>query len=718
MIQENFTDLDLFNDYMLSNLRFLDSVKLSICIFDTAGDQIVYMNEYCRKLFHIPSDAYIKDYNFFKLFANDAKLEAELAGHRLSTHKYYICKYKQQGTQKEYLLKCLLESWRNHLYRLAFIYDISTPEQLETVLTLTNTIQNLFLDCEEVVTRRKGKDAIIKLLKDICLYFKADAAYITKLDETINTAFVAYEWVDKSYIDSVQETFMGGDISPSMYQKLVHNDGFPFIVTDIERIKKVVPLEYAWFKQRKVKNFLWLPFLADGKVEGYLCLDNYKHNVDTFYILQPLLLMVFNQIAAYKEECRQAFKDYHDPMTEIWNRRALVRDINILNKAHADNVGVFVAKINDLKMVNYHYGSIYSDNIIRIIAMIFKTTFKNCRIYRTDSDEFVVISENTPYEVFLQTSRRTVKDVEEIHTDGLTVGFVWTDGPNLDLQKIIQEANLRMIRSQRKRSATLHLHADVQRLEERLLSELSLGRYHINLQEQVDIMTGKIKGAEALIRHTDSMGELVPLKDFLPVLEQSKLIYHLDFFVLKQICELLATWKEKKIPLIPLACNFSVHTIMKEGALPEIISLVDSFGIAHEYIDIEITESVIKDDEDGFLDLCQQIKAAGFKLSIDDFGSEYAFVQMLTMSPFNIVKFDKSMIDKIVNDKRMQMVCKVLMDVCHKFKFTVLAEGVETKEQLEMLRQWQCQLIQGYYFGRPMASTDFEEKYLAQLKKK
>jgi EAL domain-containing protein (putative c-di-GMP-specific phosphodiesterase class I) len=105
------------------------------------------------------------------------------------------------------------------------------------------------------------------------------------------------------------------------------------------------------------------------------------------------------------------------------------------------------------------------------------------------------------------------------------------------------------------------------------------------------------------------------------------------------------------------------------------------------------------------LELCQQIKAAGFKLSIDDFGSEYAFVQMLTMSPFNIVKFDKSMIDKIVDDKRMQMVCKVLMDVCHKFKFTVLAEGVETKEQLELLRQWQCKLIQGYYFGRPMASN-------------
>lgn len=187
--------------------------------------------------------------------------------------------------------------------------------------------------------------------------------------------------------------------------------------------------------------------------------------------------------------------------------------------------------------------------------------------------------------------------------------------------------------------------------------------------------------------------------------------------MLRQSCSLLDSWRERDLKLIPVSVNCSVQTLMEPGIISEICQIVDHYALPHNYVIIEITESMARQEKEKFATICNKLVELGFRLSLDDFCSEYAFVQMLTKVPFSIIKFDKSIIDNITTDKRIEIICKTLMRLCTQFGFKVLAEGVQTKRQLDLLKSYSCQLIQGFYFGKPMEITAFEQKHAQEMLK-
>ena len=254
------------------------------------------------------------------------------------------------------------------------------------------------------------------------------------------------------------------------------------------------------------------------------------------------------------------------------------------------------------------------------------------------------------------------------------------------------------------------------KLLESLLEELESGNFMIYIQPKIDVTKEELVGMEALIRYQKPDEGLVPPGKFVPLLEKEGLICYIDFFVLEQACSILAKWKKQGNKLVPISVNFSRKTMREKDVAEKITSIVKKYDVPSEYILIEITETEGDLDREAFVDIGSKIIKSGFGVSLDDFCSQYSCVSLLTALPFKEIKFDKSMIDRIAVDENMKLLCESMMDTCNKFGYNIVAEGVETVEQLSVLRGMNCNAIQGYYYCKPLSIKDFEEKYFSQGK--
>ena len=200
---------------------------------------------------------------------------------------------------------------------------------------------------------------------------------------------------------------------------------------------------------------------------------------------------------------------------------------------------------------------------------------------------------------------------------------------------------------------------------------------------------------------------MVPPGRFIPFYEVGGVISHVDLFVLRSACETLHKWQETGYDL-HISVNFSRVTLLEPYIVDVISGICAESGVSPESITIEVTESIGKMDNDQLKDLIGKLKAAGFSISLDDFGSQYSNLAILAAMDFDEVKFDRSLVSTLEYNEKSRVVMKSGMDLCRELKGTSsLAEGIETKGQLDLLAGYQCDYGQGYYFSRPIPVDEF-----------
>lgn len=233
----------------------------------------------------------------------------------------------------------------------------------------------------------------------------------------------------------------------------------------------------------------------------------------------------------------------------------------------------------------------------------------------------------------------------------------------------------------------------------------------VYLQPKYNPQNDKLTGAEALIRWFYKGGDILSPQYFVPQFESDGTIDIIDRYVLRQVCKKFAEWKALGLPLFPISVNLSRHQIARPDLIYILCDIVDEYGVPHSLIDFEITESAEFSDMSYLIGVLNDIKAQGFKISMDDFGTGYSCLGLLKDMPLDIIKIDKSFIDGIavgeVNNKDMLM-AKDILTIANHLGIKSLAEGVETFEQKEYLREWGCHYIQGYYYSKPIPVADYE----------
>lgn len=229
-------------------------------------------------------------------------------------------------------------------------------------------------------------------------------------------------------------------------------------------------------------------------------------------------------------------------------------------------------------------------------------------------------------------------------------------------------------------------------------------------QPKYDATTNKLKSAEALVRWITEDGTVRAPGSFLPELEQTEAITELDWYMVEEVCSFLKRCREQGIKAQPVSVNFS-RWHLKEADMPEhLTGLMDSYGLEHRLIVVEITESAMIGEEDKLQDVIERLHGCGFKVSIDDFGSGLSSLSMVADTQADEIKIDKSLLKSNCEDERVRIILESIFLFANRLNMRTVAEGVETKEQLGFLRSCNCQLIQGFYFDKPLPEAEYLER--------
>ena len=237
----------------------------------------------------------------------------------------------------------------------------------------------------------------------------------------------------------------------------------------------------------------------------------------------------------------------------------------------------------------------------------------------------------------------------------------------------------------------------------------------VYLQPKFDIHKEVIKGAEALIRWNYKNKEFLSPGRFIPFFEKDGSIGKIDDIVLEKVCQALARWKEEGKALYPVSINLSRNRMYDRDLISHLSSIVDKYGVDHSIIDFELTESAGYDNTDHMISVLQGLREAGYKISMDDFGTGYSSFSLLTRMPLDTLKIDKSFVDNVSSEQEREediIVVNHIIRLAKELGFTCLAEGAETKPQVDKLRELGCEVIQGYYYSKPIPLDEYEKKYL------
>ncbi len=259
-------------------------------------------------------------------------------------------------------------------------------------------------------------------------------------------------------------------------------------------------------------------------------------------------------------------------------------------------------------------------------------------------------------------------------------------------------------------------------LEEKILCEarvlpmfeqaLEDGRILLYLQPKFSVDEQKLIGAEALARIRDREGDILAPSYFVPLLEKSGMVSELDRRMVHLIVDAMQDWMKQGIGLFTVSVNLSRLDFMQEGFLDEIIAYIQQAGVPERFIEFELTETVFCENLDRIVSQIKRLRALGFRISMDDFGSGFNSLDVIGLVPADVIKFDRSFVLHSLRSKTGQEVMRSLMEMFQRIDFEVLCEGIETRDEEQLVRACGCNQVQGYLHDRPLSVQAFTEKYL------
>ncbi|MDD2781315.1 EAL domain-containing protein [Sulfuricurvum sp.] len=416
---------------------------------------------------------------------------------------------------------------------------------------------------------------------------------------------------------------------------------------------------------------------------------------------------------------------HHDPLTELPNKLSLTEYTS--NRIVTQNNHPFSLLFLDLdgfQQINDSYGHLFGDKLLIEVAHLLQHIFyPDGYIVRTGGDEFVIIV--SPPEDELSLSSLINRLIENftlpIHIDGidiyttLSIGAANYPQDATTIEGLLQCADAAMYEAKKNGKNTYRFYNPTftQKALERtiitnkLKSALRDDQLSVFYQPQVDAQSEKIIGYEALIRWESDDG-FIPPSLFIPISEESGMILKIGEFVLIEGCKTAHRWSQEGLLHGHIAINVSAYQLIHPNFILQLDNIIHTTGCNPSCIELEITESSILENPEKTITLLSIIKSKGFKISIDDFGTGYSSLSYLKNLPIDKLKIDISFVRNITNEPKNQTIVKTIISLAKGLGMEVLAEGVETLEEFNFLRENGIDTIQGFYFYKPMPSTSIE----------
>lgn len=428
----------------------------------------------------------------------------------------------------------------------------------------------------------------------------------------------------------------------------------------------------------------------------------------------------------YEETIRhQAF---HDALTGMPNR-LLLKDRLTLAMAHAKRnrqmLAVLFLDLDRFKLINDTLGHATGDQLLQRIAMRLKECVReDDTVARMGGDEFtLLLPEITQAENAAKVAHKILEAIRQPLDIGghelyitTSVGIVLYPNDGEDAETLLKNADTAMYRAKEKGRNNYQLYTPAMNAKafERLAMENSLRRalereeFVVHYQPRLNINTGEIIGMEALVRWQTPDRGLVPPGEFIPVAEETGLIVPIGEWVLHTACAQNKAWQDAGFPPVRVAVNLSARQFQLQNLVATVSRVLKETGLDPHWLELEITETVAMQNAEYATGMLKELKDMGIELSIDDFGTGYSSLSYLKRFPINKLKIDKSFVNEIGTDKDHAAIASTIIVLGQSLKLGVVAEGVETEEQLDFLKLHQCNEMQGFLFGRPVSAGEFE----------
>ena len=441
-------------------------------------------------------------------------------------------------------------------------------------------------------------------------------------------------------------------------------------------------------------------------------------------------VIVFHDVTAARQMTQEiTHSAHHDFLTGLPNRMLLNDRISqaiALAPRHNNQVAVLFLDLDGFKHINDSLGHPIGDRLLQSVAeRLVGCVRASDTVSRQGGDEFVVLlSEVDRSEDAAISARRMLKTVAESHaiddqdlhvTTSIGVSIYPDDG--LDAETLIKNADTAMYQAKengrqgfRFFKPAMNVRAvERQSIEEGLRRALKRSEFALYYQPKIDLRSGRITGAEALIRWNHPERGLVAPMDFIPVAEDCGLIIPIGRWVLREACQQARTWLDDGRPVTTMAVNVSALEFNDDNFLDGVLSILDETGLDPSLLELELTESVLMKRVDSTASSLQSLRERGIKVAVDDFGTGYSSLSYLRRFPIDSLKIDQSFIRQISAEGDDTTIVTAVIDMARSLKLRVIAEGVETVEELTFLQAHQCDEAQGYYFSRPVPAGRFAE---------
>ena len=416
----------------------------------------------------------------------------------------------------------------------------------------------------------------------------------------------------------------------------------------------------------------------------------------------------------------------YDELTGIYIRQAFFHHAKTLMRFKQDEkFHVIVADVKNFKWINGTYGEKTGDQVLQYLADTYKSRIHNGMVARYGGDQFVAIMYgNLPLEA--ETVDKAIRRIEEeapVPKLAVNYGIYKDVDKTLSLTLICDRAFLAMKSIQDDYEHPFAFYDDEmgrKHIRDRMMENefeeaIRNEEFVVYLQPKYNVVTEEIAGAEALVRWRKKDGSMVSPGEFIPLYEKDGLIVRLDEYVFQKVCEIQKNHMETGGKLLPISVNLSRASIHYENMILRYVRIVEERGIPFSAVPIELTETAALYNVQ-IKELTEKMVHAGFELHMDDFGSGYSSMTSLNQLPFDTLKLDKSLIDYIENTRGMEVIRHTIA-LAHSLGMQVLAEGVETAGQVALLRELDCDEIQGFYYSRPVPWEEFVDRFMKKSDK-
>jgi diguanylate cyclase (GGDEF)-like protein len=431
---------------------------------------------------------------------------------------------------------------------------------------------------------------------------------------------------------------------------------------------------------------------------------------------------------------------YYDELTDLPNRELFIQSLEqtiALAKKEEQKFALLFVDLDRFKRINDTLGHTIGDKLLKDVAnRLSKCTRSTDSVTHLDSDvgDFIDLARLGGDEFVIKLygidNEQSVATVASRIISALTPPFTcgghqFVVTPSIGIavypadgqtgETLLMNADSAMYAAKNVGRNNFKFYSETMRvkslhrldLENLIRTAIEEEQFDLHFQPKIDASTFRLVGAEALIRWTHPTRGAIAPDDFVPIAEETGLIVPIGDFVIREACKQVKVWSTSPVGAVPVSVNISSHQFRESGFVDNVLDIVASAGIETTQLELEITESVLLQDVDRTLVQLNALKEAGISLSIDDFGTGYSSLNYLKRFPIDTIKIDRSFVKDLHDDADDAAICAAIIAMSRQLGLNVVAEGVETREQLKFLRRHKCDHIQGYVFSRPLSAGDF-----------